>query len=209
MYDWIQSTSPAYINTNINPKWEWRYECKVKITDSSHIGDYNAIAESLDGDGMTFGFYKHNAKSMLLRFENNTVHPRRGQLNTDSNTVTLGDIIEFIADPQNNYLKATNTNSSGVTKIYDKTTTEPAISSGDINNYQIRLFARNVNGGLNNQPIISCKMYYFRMYAANTNILVHNFVPTIIDNVQGMIDTVTGNFVTNANSSGSFACGND
>lgn len=31
LYDWIQNTSPAYLNTGINPRGEWRYELKVRF----------------------------------------------------------------------------------------------------------------------------------------------------------------------------------
>jgi hypothetical protein len=34
-------------------------------------------------------------------------------------------------------------------------------------------------------------------------------MPAILNNIHGMVDTVTGNFVTNANSSGTLTCGND
>jgi hypothetical protein len=130
-HDWLQSTLSAYIDTNIIPKWEWRYECKIKITDSSHLTDYNTIVESLQLDGMVFGFYKRENKAMYLRFEDNTVTPRRGQMTYG--TVSVGDTIVYLADPQNNYLKVTRTKSSGVTDSSDYTTSEPVISSGDIN----------------------------------------------------------------------------
>lgn len=52
-------------------------------------------------------------------------------------------------------------------------------------------------------------VYYFKVWDQTTGKLVHNFLPCIKDDVHGMIDTVTEQFYTNANSSGTLTCGND
>lgn len=210
LYDYLEGNN-AWIDTSIKPKWEWRYELKIRITNSTVLGtNYNTFMESLDTEGYLIGIYCSNGRNIYVRCEDNTVSPRIGQLNTGTTNISAGYFMEYVIDPQNKYLKGVKKNSYGeVVESYDMTTGVVPKASGDMNNYSIHLFARSVNGTLNNQPIVNCKMYYFKIYAANSNTIVHNFVPSIINNVHGMIDTVTGIFVTNANSSGTFTCGND
>lgn len=46
-HDWLEGNQ-AWIDTGIKPKWEWRYELKVRITSSTVLGNYNTFLESLD-----------------------------------------------------------------------------------------------------------------------------------------------------------------
>lgn len=39
-YDWIENTSPAYINTGLKPHTHWIYELSLKITDSGTLNDW-------------------------------------------------------------------------------------------------------------------------------------------------------------------------
>ena len=56
---------------------------------------------------------------------------------------------------------------------------------------------------------LPCTYYYFKVWDQTTGELIHNFLPAVYNNVHGMVDIVTGNFYSNANTSGTLTCGND
>jgi hypothetical protein len=65
LYDWIQNTSPAYINTGVLCKKEYKYEFKVKYHDSRTISQfYPSFGSVTDAPRYAVWGIKRNDRSL-------------------------------------------------------------------------------------------------------------------------------------------------
>lgn len=204
LYDWCLNTSPAYINTGIKPRSHWIYEGKIKITvrSSDWFGFFGA------SDNITYGknsgclVIKNSSYPEVRYYYNGTTYTTG-----TGSSLQVGDIYEFKIDGYNKRVWYKVNNSERSRDFSSVTIPDIELSGGDM-----YIFGRTWNYGFDpdrNGRTFPCKFYYVKITDGDTNTVIHHWKPAVQNNVHGMIDIVTNQFYTNANSSGTLTCGND
>lgn len=207
LYDWVQNTSPAYINTGINPRREWKYQCKITLNSNS-FKNWFTIYGTRGNNHDNLMLIKHNTnKNIENRIIINGTNYRH--FFQCSPAYKVGSIIESIID----FPQKKSTIIIDGKEYYNNNLGYITESTGEICNLPMFMFTTDRDGSYDDSDrpgqTFECKFYYLKIFNSSTDELVHNFVPAVYNNVHGFIDTVTNTFVTNANSSGTLTCGND
>lgn len=207
LYDWCQNTDPAYINTGIKPRSHWIYEGKIKITDSGTLSQWFAFfgaADNITYSGNSSGVVaiKNTRYPEVRYYYNGTIYTTG-----TGNSLNVGDVYEFKIDGYNKLVWFKVNNYERHRIFSNVTIPDIQLSNGDM-----YIFGRTWNYVFDpdrNGHTVPCKIYYIKITDGDTNKVIHHWLPAVQNKVHGMIDTVTGQFYTNANSSGTLTCGND
>lgn len=142
LYDWLQNTSPAYINTGIKPKGEWNYELKVKITDSATLNSWYPVAGTTTPaprDGIWFN-KNARAEQTIRYYYQGTME----QLTSTFN-LNVGDILIYTNKVYGKYLSIERITSNGTSNKSEKNTST-TVPSGNLNEWPIYLFSKSDAG---------------------------------------------------------------
>jgi hypothetical protein len=178
--EYLESTGTQYIDIGVAPKTTLSVKIKyniLQLTSQSNIAIFGSIATQT-------GLFSGVAGTPPVYYINNS----SGSGSLPDIPVALNTILE------EEYINATMIR-NGVTY-----TTNPIIE----NNISMTLFGRNT--GTEVLRIGTLRIYYFALY--DNGVLIQNLIQAKrnSDNVLGMYDTATGNFLTNAGT-GTFTAG--
>lgn len=192
-YHWLQNNNPAYINTLVKPRFNYKYEFAVNA-DRAHRP---ILFGASDHDAGSSGTYKSFRATLNVDAE----------LNIELRVVMsdTGDTTTSVPNISHNYDKITIENG----KIYVNDEEKATISSYNPNTaLDSYLFLFSFSN--NNQPASqgTIRLAYFKIFDEN-NHLLRDFVPASIDGIFGMYDNVSHYLFINANENGSFEGGDD
>lgn len=175
---WLVSNGSSYLDTGYTPNIKTELEYKYYVTNIGQYGPYIGSAPGSKGDGFAIPFYRNSAKKISAT--------RFNWLSDVSSTKLVNNTNYTVSAYRGNNNIIINGDIVGSLSAGANECTDTLVLYTYYGNPTSSSFT--MKGGIQ----------YFRIY--ENNVLIHNFIPKLINGVAGMYDTKTKRFCSSKTS---------